>query len=871
MYGDQTSRPSYIREDARLELTMGTLGGPGRLNLDGDMLWTAAQFSSSSLKSSCRTVGGGTDTLPEYCKPDFDPVDGRGRLVVGGSLTVRSGSFNADGDLVDDGKARGVNLAQRYDLRVAADGEVRVLDDAYVAQAHTTTIEVQTDGDWIFDGDGDVLQGAFEGTPSNQLPPFVNEGTLTKESGGGGSSIDTVYSGGGDVVIKTGTLTTPGGFRTLAEVAPGESLGTFDCPPPPNYGSVAEDCEFDRLSGKSVTSAQDLQAAELKVPATAGPDARVQIHETTTQGVDDLQPPIEIASTGLEPEAVTEVGFEFSNKISTIPAKQNVRIFRRAGAANWREVPPCKDDPSSPFKRGVTACTKGQPTDRGDDSAIRWTVLTTTPRGKWVLRRQPTVEDPVIRRVAVRDNGTFEYLGMEEPPSWDYFSALEMSSAGDDDHCGPHIDNTWEVHRTLLVPAASDDHAVGWWPSATGEARGFEVPIADLADLGAAALRLRMESGELRGYARVVRRESASVSWIGRANVVPADAELFAGGPWRLVQAAELDYTWQRRVGGVPDGTPVFTDTLEDFLADHEPKVAGAGPDTLGFAFGCTGEEVFVNDLTVQKLDVPAPTLWDLEAPQAIITSPGKGIGRKCQITRNGFPNVVNRTVEVAEDIRWVARKWTPSPAGPILGDPFDGGEGPGKFPITLPSKPGQLIFETVPTDDRRSGFTVKPIRFKVTADIKLLRITKTRKAIVGQRIVLEAAVKPRSALGRPLPIKLWVARPGTRRLLAAQPRRTDISVRNGVVTARYRTSAPGRYWLALQYTKAGELSAAMSNRAAVTEVKERPRVDQGQSDNTNYVAGDTDVDEENSNSTGGNFGGRREVARRETCVFYVR
>ena len=183
-------------------------------------------------KSSCRGIAGdnpgaprfGMDVLPQYYPPDADPPNGSGRLVVRGALTVRGGALDVSGNLTDDGLARGVDLAQRYGITVATGGEVHVAGNAYVAQSHTATINIENGGEWIFDGDGDVYEGFFEGTPDGPLPPFLNEGTVTKASGTGSSSIDTAYDGFGAVAVDGGVLTTPGGFPGAVAVQPGEAL-----------------------------------------------------------------------------------------------------------------------------------------------------------------------------------------------------------------------------------------------------------------------------------------------------------------------------------------------------------------------------------------------------------------------------------------------------------------------------------------------------------------------------------------------------------------------------------------------------------------------------------------------------------------------
>ncbi|WP_183099408.1 hypothetical protein [Nocardioides pelophilus] len=886
LYGNQTERPSYIRGDARLELTMGILGGSGRVNLDGDMQMTAAQSGPATLKSSCRGIAGDNpgdppappDTLPQFCPPAVDPANGSGRLVVRGSLTVRGGFLDAAGNLTDDGLARGVNLTQRYRLDVASGGEVLVAGSAYVAQSHTARIDVRQGGSWTFDGDGDVIEGSFEGTPDGPLPPFANAGTLTKATGSGGSSIDTAYSGDGAVVVQAGTLSTPGGFPELVSVAAGDALGTYDCPQVA-FGEPAADCLFDRPSDAPVTNEQDRQAAELTVPATAGPTARIQVRETTAQGPEDLQPQILVASADLEPDEESELSFEFNDAIG-LPDKPDISIYRKAGAANWRQVPDCKHAAGSPLPRGVTACVRGGPRDRAGGNAVRVKVETNRPRGRWVLRTRRADDGTTLRAVVPNDNGSFSYLdGLPAP-------AQTLTVPADPAFCGSGAAATWSLHR-VLEDRGSDDHSVGWHRSSTGQARGFSVPVGDVADVDQFGVGMRLEAGELRGYAWIERFESATVTWRAAAPVTAADTDATDRADWRFANATGFTFRWDKYVDGVRDPGGTVDATIEDFLARRSTvKSAGLERDRVGFAFGCAGEQVQLDDLVVRKLvdDVEdAPTrvvAWDLETRVgfAQITQ-DTDIGSTCQLSREQWRNVARRGVDATAGAAWVM-EWAPTEGGPWQrlkapdGSDIAGTGNARDLPVQLPAEPGFIRVRVPSSDDFR--VYVSPLqRFKVVPVIDLRNVTRNRKAHVGQRIRLKATVQPRGELRRRrLPLALFVAYPGTRRLVKAPARLVDMTVRRGVLTASLRTRSrqgPGRYYLALRYVGAGDLSAAMSSRAAFTTVKPKPepKENQPRNEEPSYVAPVDEVDETNSDST--NFGVRRVVAARVSdCVFFV-
>jgi hypothetical protein len=831
LYGDPATRPSVVRPGAHLELTMGTIGGSGLLEVQGDMVWTAAQRGSSTLKSSCLGIAadepggqpGDPDTLPQYCPPAVDTADGRGMLRVSGSLSVRGGVLDAGGVLTDDGLSRGVSLAQRYRLQVAAGGEVRVLGNAYVAQSHTAAIEVLAGGSWVFAGDGDVVEGFFEGTPSGPLPPFVNAGTVTKASGSGASSIDTAYAGDGAVVVDDGALTTPGGFPAGADVAAGRTVGTWDCPQA-TFGAAATDCTIDGPADRSVTTPQDPQAAAVELPPAVG--ARVQVRETADQGTADLQPQVVVAAQDATGEAPARLTFEV-NKAVRLPVKADIVLYRRAGAAGWRPVPACAHAAGTPAPRGVTACVRGGARDRRAGNGVVVEVETTRVRGRWVLRSRRAVGDEEIRSVVpVHDaDGTtsFAYLDGGTSP----VRSLIVSAA--DGSCGPRQAGAWSLHRVLEDPV-TDDHSVGWHRSATGEARGFLAPVGDLAEVVEVAGSVRVESGTLRGFVRLERHETADVRWSATAEVTLDDARPAGSGAWRLVAASTLTYRWQRHVGGVRDQTPEVHATLEDFLADHAGKQAGAPPDTAGFAYGCTGEQAQQNDLvvrTVRAVGDPAEpetttVVWDLEAPATVATfaQPTVGIGSRCQLARRTWPNVVRQGVRVTPGAAWVM-EWAPTDRGPWRplrgpGGAPAAGVGRGvhvKVSIVLPGQGGVVRVRVPTTDDHRKHVSTLK-RFKAVPTLDLRRIT--RLLYVGRSVRLTGAVAPASARD----LELWVVAPGERRL---RPVRAAVRVAGGSFTITYRPPRTGRFGLAVRHAGNARVAAAMGREVFYTSVRRRP------------------------------------------------
>lgn len=797
VYGDHSTRPSSVRPGAHLDLTMGYLGGPGLINIDGTMTW-ARQRYSSSLVSSCQAMGIGSNCPPTGLS------SGSGRMVVNGTLIVRK--------LGDDVFNTGVNLADRYDLEVA--GTLRMVGPTYIAQAHTTSIEIAApSGELVFDGDGDIYEGAFEGVP-DALPPFVNNGTVRKVGGSGSSSINTAYQGDGAVVVEPGhgAITTPGGFPIGASVPAEDSVGTWQCPTP-DSSSAYTDCAFDSTADASVTSEADPQAAQFTVPATAGTPALVEIRETDQSGPNDLQPQIEVDVEGLAGNAVSELEFEFNNRILSVPAKGHVRLFRRAGGAEWQEVPRCREGGGSPFPNGVTACMRGPARDRSDHRAVLATVITTTPTGGWVLRGDRTIVVP-------RARNQFDVEGARDSS----VSALVLPDVPDD-HCSDAQDVRWTLRREL-VSAATDDHAVGWWPSAAGRARGFSVAVGDLAEVNAFAVRLRVGRVGLRGYAQAVRHESASVKWVGRTTVVQDDAPFTDDPPWRLLQGADLTYVWQRYDGGLPDGTPTFIGTVAEFVEAHAAKSPATDPDTVGFAFGCNGERVTVNDLTVATQDVPAGTVWDLEVPRSNVSLRSSDIGDVCQVSSATWPNRVRRRISATPDARW-RLEWRPdSPASRWRQlDPRVSGVGGAERTIRLPQQKG-LLQAVVPPNHSHRVSASQVVRFKAVPRIDLGSITRSTKK-KPLRIGHVIQVKGQFAPGGRKEVRLWRTTSGGDVLM---PTRSTDTVRDGRFTLRFKPSKTGRYAFAVEYDGSGRVNGAVSRRAFFTKVFRKPSPPQQQS-----------------------------------------
>jgi hypothetical protein len=495
--------------------------------------------------------------------------------------------------------------------------------------------------------------------------------------------------------------------------------------------------------------------------------------------------------------------FEFNNTISRLPSKPRLRIYRRAGAANWRAVPRCKEGSGSPFPNGVTACTRA-PRDRaggGQNKALRVTVITKDPVAAWVLRSDRRI-------VFARRKGRF---------GADAASDLGVTTlrlpAGPDGHCAASGPVDWTLQRRL-VGRASDDHALGWWPSARGRARGFSVPHDDLAEVNAFALRLDVVRGRIRGYIRVVRHETTNVMWIAQQPVSQSDAE--GSGRWLLLQGGNVDYTWHRYVSGVRDGTPPFLGTIGEFIAAHPDKSADAGPDTIGYAFGCAGERVLINDLTVDVAGDPEPFVWDLEVPQARVQLVSNDIGDECQLSRRSWPNRVTRSVRATDGARWELF-WRPA-------DPRASwrrlerrvrGVGSGLHDIRLPGQKGLLQAVILRSNQFRvDGSGV--VRFKAVPVIRLRSITRTterRVLRVGHKIVLRGQFAP----GGPHEVQLWRTGPGGREL---HPTDSFARVRKGRFTLGFRPSVKGRYAFAVHYRGSDRLNGAMSSRAFFTTVR---------------------------------------------------
>ena len=172
--------------------------GSGAATLDNDF---CAGFSTGRAVDACAGI---------------DPDVPTGRLQIGDG-----------GEVVVDG--RGVNLLDGYQLDVASGGTLRVDGRGYIAAGRNTEFVVGNGGLVDLAGDSNVFEGFANGQPDGDLAGFVNEGTVRKSAGTGISSLNVLYSGGGEIDVRTGGLSINGGTPTEADVDGGSRLGTGRC------------------------------------------------------------------------------------------------------------------------------------------------------------------------------------------------------------------------------------------------------------------------------------------------------------------------------------------------------------------------------------------------------------------------------------------------------------------------------------------------------------------------------------------------------------------------------------------------------------------------------------------------------------------
>lgn len=201
LYGDHATRPSVVRGTFEL-LHASSLGGPGLLRLEGQMLWRGVSTVSSS---AC--FARNPTAEPTCVEPGGDGVLA---IAPGATAELRGGL--------------GVNVLDGYGLQIG--GTLRIAQKgAYIAADRDTPLEVLPGGEIEVTADGGILEGF-----GNGLPRLTNAGTIRKSGGNGVTPLEVAYTqvGAGRIVVEDGGLSLPGG-RVEVRVAAGSTFRTGRC------------------------------------------------------------------------------------------------------------------------------------------------------------------------------------------------------------------------------------------------------------------------------------------------------------------------------------------------------------------------------------------------------------------------------------------------------------------------------------------------------------------------------------------------------------------------------------------------------------------------------------------------------------------
>ncbi|MDQ3628399.1 MAG: hypothetical protein M3419_06270 [Actinomycetota bacterium] len=366
--GDQSTRPSTVRRGATVNL-LGTLGGPGRINLAGHLTWTSTRFGASTITTRKCALFATND--PDVCD---SAVSG-----PPGLLSVRdTGTLRIPG--------RGVNLFDEYQLEVR--GAVRLAGaEAYVAADRGTAVELrpQLDGTGVgrlvIANDGGWYEGRTR-NGLNDLSTFVNEGLLLKRGTSGTSVIAASYErvGGGAVRVVTGTLALPAKTDQPVDVSPESTYGSGRCG---DGAGAGYGCQ-------PVTFARDKQLASLQVPAQDADGATVTLDELAPSTATTLGVPLRVHAEGLVASRVAPARLLMRYDATILAERtwEDLNVLRRAdGTRAYRLVLACLGDGRPPLgsvacvdRRGLTGSSR---TLNGGDVVM---VIRTTATSRWVAR-----------------------------------------------------------------------------------------------------------------------------------------------------------------------------------------------------------------------------------------------------------------------------------------------------------------------------------------------------------------------------------------------------------------------------------------------------------------------------------------------------
>lgn len=345
VYGAAASHTSTIHADATVRLHQSTLGGPGRLDVEGRVAWGESGFGVGTLDN---------DHCADF--PAGEAVDACPAATTG-ALRVASGGLL---DVV----GRGVNLSDGYSVDVRSGGRLRISGAGYVAADRDTAITVEPGGVLELAGDASVFEGKANSQPVTDLAELINDGTVLKSAGGGASALNVDYAGSGKVDVRSGGLSIAGTAPITADLLAGARLGTASCGEPGPATDAARPC-------LPATSAEDRQIAVLS-PQQAATGVVLQEGATLTQS-GDLQPAVSITA----PVVPSTLYLELQDPR---PAAELVVFRSRAGLQ--QRIPLCGAGGALPA--GVSACIVGRRSGGAGVSQLQ--VVTTDPNGMWSLR-----------------------------------------------------------------------------------------------------------------------------------------------------------------------------------------------------------------------------------------------------------------------------------------------------------------------------------------------------------------------------------------------------------------------------------------------------------------------------------------------------
>lgn len=359
VHGDQATRPSSLRSGSITQLK-GTLGGPGRIDLDGKITWTSTPSGASTMTTRRCGLGGTCGA----------PVSGpKGLLIVGNTGLV-------------DVTPLGVNLFDEYQLRVH--GTVKLRNQAYVGADRGTSLEllpklsatgvgtllIANDGGWY---EGRTLYGV------TGLSAATNGGLIRKSAGNGTSVIAAQYTrvGSGRVKVDSGTLSLPDNVTHAVTVGASDSLGFGAC------NSLVYACE-------PVADAQDPQTGTVTVPSSDGNGAQLTLNLDGAGPAGTIGELVHAGASGLAATTANPAILRLRYDTSVLGGKtwSNLVVERAPdGSSTYAVVPACLASGAPPSGSAACVDRRGQAASSrtlGDGDALM--VVRTTGFSRWRAR-----------------------------------------------------------------------------------------------------------------------------------------------------------------------------------------------------------------------------------------------------------------------------------------------------------------------------------------------------------------------------------------------------------------------------------------------------------------------------------------------------